>query len=163
EDFFGGGQWLWADSAYAVQTWCVTPFKQPLGGNLTRDQKTFNYHLSKVHVHSEHFFGSLKGRFQSLQELRFSVQGKKDLDYSNMWICSCLILHNFIVEIKEHLGIMGSGKDFYKELTGQDMVEDDTDENDEEEDGQGDESYISMEGQDFCNILMACLLRVLNQ
>jgi hypothetical protein len=48
EDFFGGGQWLWADSAYAVRTWCVTPFKWPLGGNLTRDQRTFNYHLSKV-------------------------------------------------------------------------------------------------------------------
>ncbi|KAG2067111.1 hypothetical protein BDR04DRAFT_1159533 [Suillus decipiens] len=125
------------------------PFKWPPAGNLTRDQKTFNYHLSKVHVCSEHFFGSLKGRFQSLQELQFSVQDKKDLDYSNMWICSCLILHNFIVEIKEHLGI--------------DMVEDDTDENDEEEDGQGDESYIGTEGQDFCNTLMACLLRVLDQ
>ncbi|KAG2061611.1 hypothetical protein BDR06DRAFT_862382, partial [Suillus hirtellus] len=23
EDFFGGGQWLWADSAYAAQMWCV--------------------------------------------------------------------------------------------------------------------------------------------
>ncbi|KAG2054279.1 hypothetical protein BDR06DRAFT_846914, partial [Suillus hirtellus] len=100
EDFFSGGQWLWADSVYAVRTWCVMPFKWPLGGNLTRDQKTFNYHLSKVCVHSEHFFGLLKGRFQSLQELQFSVQGKKDLDYSNMWIHSCLILHNFIVEIK---------------------------------------------------------------
>ncbi|KAG2061612.1 hypothetical protein BDR06DRAFT_966527 [Suillus hirtellus] len=114
------------------------------------NKKTFNYHLSK-------------GRFQSLRELRFSVQGKKDLDYSNMWICSCLILHNFIVEIEEHLGIVGSGKDFYKELTGRDMVEDDTDENNEEEDGQGDESYIGTEGQDFCNILMAHLLHVLNQ
>lgn len=80
-----------------------------------------------------------------------------------MWIHSCLILHNFIVEIEEHLGIAGSGKDFYKELTEQDMVEDDTDENDEEEDGQGDENYMGMEGQDFCNILMAHLLRILNQ
>ncbi|KAG2073881.1 hypothetical protein BDR04DRAFT_1151703 [Suillus decipiens] len=139
------------------------PFKWPLGGNLTRDQKTFNYHLSKVCVCSEHFFGLLKGRFQSLQELWFSVQGKKDLDYSNMWICSCLILHNFIVEIEEHLGIASSGKDFYKELTRWDMVEDDTDENDKEEDGQGDESYIGMEGQDFHNTLMACLLHVLDQ
>ncbi|KAG2059788.1 hypothetical protein BDR06DRAFT_873608, partial [Suillus hirtellus] len=85
------------------------------------------------------------------------------LDYSNMWIRSCLILHNFIVEIEEHLSIAGSGKDFYKELTRRDMVEDDTDENNEEEDGQGDESYIGTEGQDFRNILMAHLLCILNQ
>jgi hypothetical protein len=47
-DFFGANQWLWADSAYASQVWCVTPFKRPPGGALTREQKTFNYHLSKV-------------------------------------------------------------------------------------------------------------------
>jgi hypothetical protein len=68
-----------------------------------------------------------------------------------MWICSCLILHNFIVEIEEHLGIASSGKEFYKELTEQDMVEDDT-ENEEEEDG-----------QDFHNTLMGHLLCILDQ
>ncbi|KAG2340370.1 hypothetical protein BDR05DRAFT_1035276 [Suillus weaverae] len=66
DDFFGVNQWLWADSAYASQVWCVTPFKRLPGGALTRDQKTFNYRLSKVRVRSEHFFGSIKGRFQSL-------------------------------------------------------------------------------------------------
>ncbi|KAG2335454.1 hypothetical protein BDR05DRAFT_845257, partial [Suillus weaverae] len=97
-------QWLWADSAYASQVWCVTPFKRLPGGALTRDQKTFNYHFSKVRVRSEHFFGSIKGRFQSLRELRFPIQGKKELDYSNMWIRCCLIPHNSIIEIKESLG-----------------------------------------------------------
>ncbi|KAG2070555.1 hypothetical protein BDR04DRAFT_986602, partial [Suillus decipiens] len=70
------------------------------GEALMRDQKMFNYHLSKVHVQSEYFFGSFKGRFQSLQELWFLIQGKKQLDYSNMWICCCLILHNMIVKIE---------------------------------------------------------------
>ncbi|KAG2069352.1 hypothetical protein BDR04DRAFT_1128883 [Suillus decipiens] len=28
-DFFGAGEWLWADSAYATQMWCITPFKRP--------------------------------------------------------------------------------------------------------------------------------------
>jgi hypothetical protein len=79
-----------------------------------------------------------------------------------MWICSCPILHNFIVKIEEHLSIASSGKEFYKELTGQDMVEDDT-ENEEEEDGQGDKSYIGTEGQDFHNALMGHLLRILDQ
>jgi hypothetical protein len=105
----------------------------------------------------------LKGRFQSLRELQFSVQGKKDLDYSNMWICSCLILHNFIVDIEEHLGIASSGKEFYKELTGWDMVEDDAENEEEEEDGQGDKSYIGTEGQYFCNTLMGHLLCILDQ
>ncbi|KAG2045441.1 hypothetical protein BDR06DRAFT_900679, partial [Suillus hirtellus] len=27
DDFFGANQWLWADSVYASQVWCVTPFK----------------------------------------------------------------------------------------------------------------------------------------
>jgi hypothetical protein len=105
----------------------------------------------------------LKGRFQSLRELQFSVQGKKDLDYSNMWIRLCLILHNFIVEIEEHLSIASSGKEFYKELTGWDMVEDDTENEEEEEDGQGDKSYIGTEGQDFHNTLMGHLLCILDQ
>jgi hypothetical protein len=80
-----------------------------------------------------------------------------------MWICLCLILHNFIVEIEEHLGIVSSGKEFYKELTGQDMVEDDVENEEEEEDGQGDESYIGMEGQYFHNTLMGPLLHILDQ
>jgi hypothetical protein len=48
ETFFGGREWLWADSAYGARSWCVVPFKRPAAGGLTRDQKTFNYHLSKV-------------------------------------------------------------------------------------------------------------------
>jgi hypothetical protein len=43
--------WVWADSAYPLETWCIPPFKKPRNGRLTRDQKTFNYHLSKVSLH----------------------------------------------------------------------------------------------------------------
>jgi hypothetical protein len=42
------GHWVWADSAYPLEPWCIPPFKKPPNGRLTRDQKTFNYHLSKV-------------------------------------------------------------------------------------------------------------------
>ncbi|KAG2335707.1 hypothetical protein BDR05DRAFT_1006542 [Suillus weaverae] len=124
-----------------------------------RDQKTFNYHLSKVRVRSEHFFGSIKGRFQSLRELRFPIQGKKELDYSNMWIRCCLILHNSIIEIEESLGIASTGDDFYKELTGQRMNLDVEEE--EGEEGQGDQTYIGTAGQEFHNALMARLLLIL--
>ncbi|KAG2068202.1 hypothetical protein BDR04DRAFT_1209520 [Suillus decipiens] len=69
QTFLGGNRWIWADSAYGARPWCVVPFKQLAAGGLTGHQKTFNYHLSKVCIHSEHCFGSLKGRFQSLHEL----------------------------------------------------------------------------------------------
>jgi hypothetical protein len=45
---FAPGEWMWADSAYPSEIWSVSPFKKPARGALTRDQKTFNYHLSKV-------------------------------------------------------------------------------------------------------------------
>jgi hypothetical protein len=48
EQFFHDGEWLWADSAYASQTWCVPPFKRPVGGNLSYDKQFFNNHLSTV-------------------------------------------------------------------------------------------------------------------
>ena len=48
EDIFAPGEWVWADAAYLVDTWCITPFKKPVGGELSLDQKTFNYYLSKV-------------------------------------------------------------------------------------------------------------------
>ncbi|KIO08006.1 hypothetical protein M404DRAFT_134955, partial [Pisolithus tinctorius Marx 270] len=48
ERFFGENEWLWTDSAYGCQKWCIVPFKRPASGQLTRVQKTFNYHLSKV-------------------------------------------------------------------------------------------------------------------
>ncbi|KIJ11105.1 hypothetical protein PAXINDRAFT_40692, partial [Paxillus involutus ATCC 200175] len=82
ESFFGNNEWLWADSAYASQKWCVVPFKKPTGGSL------------------KHLYGSLKGRFQSLRELRVQVQTPDDLQYVNTWVRCCLILHNMIVEIE---------------------------------------------------------------
>ena len=48
ERIFAAGEWMWADSAYPSETWSVSPFKKPARGELDRDQKTFNYHLSKV-------------------------------------------------------------------------------------------------------------------
>jgi hypothetical protein len=41
-------EWIWADSAYPAEKWCVSPFKKPIGGELTPDQRTYNYHVSRV-------------------------------------------------------------------------------------------------------------------
>ncbi|KIK77969.1 hypothetical protein PAXRUDRAFT_775273, partial [Paxillus rubicundulus Ve08.2h10] len=45
EELLGERHWIWADSAYPLETWCIVPFKKPKNGRLTWDQKTFNYFL----------------------------------------------------------------------------------------------------------------------
>ncbi|KIJ10706.1 hypothetical protein PAXINDRAFT_85636, partial [Paxillus involutus ATCC 200175] len=115
ESFFNENEWVWADSAYSSQTWCVVPFKKPTVGTLGHDQKRFNYHLSKVRVRSEHFYGSLKGCFQSLCELCFQIQNENDLEYANAWVRSCLILHNMIVKFEEELGLSTSMGEFARQ------------------------------------------------
>ena len=48
DQFFNANEWLWADSAYPCQPWCVAPFKRPVGGSLSLEKRTFNNHLSSV-------------------------------------------------------------------------------------------------------------------
>src|SRR5271154_5630484 len=85
ETLFPSGQWLWADSAYALLDWCITPYKEPEASECLNKQ--FNYHLSsvcsstcmhrqdtiligsKVRIRSEHAVRALKGRFQCLKGL----------------------------------------------------------------------------------------------
>jgi hypothetical protein len=69
-------EWVWADSAYPLQKWCQSPYKKyafnlkhilhllttsvrPV--KLIPDNKTYNYHVSAVCIHSEHCIGFLKG------------------------------------------------------------------------------------------------------
>ncbi|KAH7918296.1 hypothetical protein BV22DRAFT_972927, partial [Leucogyrophana mollusca] len=114
EEFFDDGEWVWADSVYGSQTWCVVPFKRPSQGDLMADQKTFNYHLSNVRVRLEHLFGALKGHFQSLKELRLQIQSEHQLKYANMWTRCIFILHNMIIKIEEDLDLR-SAEEFINE------------------------------------------------
>ncbi len=45
---FGPGEFLFANSAYPAEEWSVPPFKKPRGSDLSADQRTFNYYISKV-------------------------------------------------------------------------------------------------------------------
>ncbi|KAG2066392.1 hypothetical protein BDR04DRAFT_1160269, partial [Suillus decipiens] len=96
-DLLPDGHWVWADSAYPLEPWCIAPFKKPHNGQLTKHQKSFNYHLSKICVHVEHTFSVLKGQFQSLRELQFRIKDEKDLEFAVQWIKYCIILHNMII------------------------------------------------------------------
>ena len=116
--------WIWADSAYPMQPWCVVPFKAT-GEGLTRTKNLYNKYLSKVssnflvrpkkrplntqvRVRVEHVFAALKGRFQSLRELRLQVRTKKDIQVAVHWIQCCIILHNMIIDFEKELGIDSS-------------------------------------------------------
>jgi hypothetical protein len=47
--------------------------------------------------------------------LRFRIQTEKDLSNAKLWICSCLILHNLIIDIEKELGLDSSLEEFEKE------------------------------------------------
>lgn len=52
----------------------------------------------------KHAFAALKGRFQSLHELRMKIQTKKDVKVAVYWVMSCIILHNMIIRFEEEMG-----------------------------------------------------------
>lgn len=49
----------------------------------------------------EHAFAALKGRFQSLCELRLQIRKNEDLHVATYWITCCMILHNMIIHFEE--------------------------------------------------------------
>jgi hypothetical protein len=117
EQVFRPGEWMWADSAYPCETWSVSPFKKPARGSLNADQRTFNYHISKVcirftsslsaecpnlqiRIRVEHAIGLLKGRFQSLFQLRIQVYTHRKHVWAIMWVRCCIILHNLIIRLE---------------------------------------------------------------
>jgi hypothetical protein len=94
------GEWCWADAGYYLYDWLILPYKAP--DNLIRRNKTFNYHLSQLRIRSEHTIGYLKGRFQSLKELRVSIQGPEDIAFATAWVNACIILHAFCTDHEAH-------------------------------------------------------------
>ena len=78
---------LLGDPAYPLLPWLMKAF--PDNGHLTRQQKTFNYCLSRARVVVEHCFGRLKGRWRCLQK-RLDVQ----ICDAPEVVAACCVLHN---------------------------------------------------------------------
>ncbi|KIK20050.1 hypothetical protein PISMIDRAFT_106417 [Pisolithus microcarpus 441] len=136
--------WVWVDSAYPTETWCVVPFKKPCRGHLTCRQNTYNHYLSKVHVRVEHAFATLKGHFQSLRELRLHMSKDNDLHVVVYWITTCIILHNMVIHFEERLG-EETTRWAIGEVEGWD---------EEGGDEGGGKQGEGMQGQHFCGYLM---------
>lgn len=94
-DFLDEGEWSWGDQGYPLCKWLMIPYKLPI--SLLKENRAFNFHLSRIRIRSEHAIGYLKGRFQSLKELRIQIFNPQDLTYATLWINSCIILHAFCI------------------------------------------------------------------
>jgi hypothetical protein len=94
------GEWVWADSAYPVDVWIVSPYKKPERD--LPDNEEFNKHVSRVRIRSEHAIGFLKGRFHSLKNLRLKIRDKKSHILATFWVAACIAVHSFAMQCKEY-------------------------------------------------------------
>jgi len=67
---------------------------------MLQENATFNYHLSHVHVKSEHAMGYIKGRFCSLRGLRQQIDNALDHERAVAWIKACIVIHTLIFLIE---------------------------------------------------------------
>ena len=78
-------------AGYHLAKWLVLSYKQ--SANNVRENRIFNYHLSKIQIRCEHTIGYLKGQFRSMKELRVRIRGEDDLTFATAWINTCIVLH----------------------------------------------------------------------
>ena len=83
---------LLGDSAYPLRPWLIVPYKD--NGHLTRQQKDFNYQLSKGRIIVEHTIGLLKGRFPRLKLIEM-----KDTKNIRCVIITALLCTIFVLEM----------------------------------------------------------------
>jgi hypothetical protein len=54
----------------------------------------------QIHIRIEHTMGLLKGRFQTLKEIRIQLVNTRRHMIIIMWACICIVLHNLIIRIE---------------------------------------------------------------
>ncbi|PLW54586.1 hypothetical protein PCANC_04234 [Puccinia coronata f. sp. avenae] len=95
--YFDPGQYLLADSAYALSTTCIPAYKAPTANIPVNTE--FNFCIARSRVRNEHTIGILKGRWASLQHLRLALNSRKDMKQIIRWINACIILHNLLSQL----------------------------------------------------------------
>ena len=76
-----------------IDDWVVTPYKRPERD--LPDNETFNKQVSMLRIRSEHAISFLKGRFQSLRDLRTLIQDEKTHKSAVYWVVACISVHSF--------------------------------------------------------------------
>ena len=82
-----------------ISGWVVAPYKKPERD--LPDNEVFNNHLSHIRIRSEHAIGFLKGRFQSLKELRIQIRNKKSHKFATYWVACCVGVHAFAMACED--------------------------------------------------------------
>ncbi|SGY53830.1 BQ5605_C006g03807 [Microbotryum silenes-dioicae] len=70
----------------------------------SRQNKCFNYYVSRAHCQSEHTIGYLKSRFQSLKRLALCINSKDQFKIANQWVSACIVAHRFATEVDWFVG-----------------------------------------------------------
>lgn len=86
---FNPGQYLLGDTAFPLQKWLITPFRD--NGHLSDHHHLFNSVLSSMRVMVEQSFGHLKERFRHLTRLNVN------LDRAEHYVSAACVLHNFCI------------------------------------------------------------------
>ncbi len=84
------GPIILGDGAFPLQPWWQKPYSN---ATMTREQKYFNYRLSRARIVVEAAFGMLKGRWRVLQP---KCEASKEVVRS--YSLACIILHNLCIE-----------------------------------------------------------------
>ncbi|POW21953.1 hypothetical protein PSHT_01798 [Puccinia striiformis] len=98
-NYFSPGKYLLANSAYTATDTIIPAFRRSPGRSLPPEKQQFNYKLSHNRVIVEHTIGMLKNRFQSLKSLTIEILGKKSATRLNIWIQTCVVLHNYLLDL----------------------------------------------------------------
>ncbi|KAF8573639.1 hypothetical protein K439DRAFT_1649956 [Ramaria rubella] len=124
----GPDEWVWADTAYPLQTWCQAPYKRHRGTNRPNkdipENGRYNYYVSRVRVRSEHCVGFLKGQWSSLRGLQLHIDNPTHIQFTVIWVTTCIVLHNsaLLHEAKESAGVDVELNEFFRE--GLELLED---------------------------------------
>ncbi|XP_032675599.1 putative nuclease HARBI1 [Odontomachus brunneus] len=99
-----GNEWhILGDAAYPLTKYLITPYRDY--GNLTEEQRNFNYKFSVCRVKIENAFGLLKARFRQLIRLDFHT-----VQRSCKFIIACCTLHNLCISYDDNVD------DFFEEV-----------------------------------------------
>ena len=134
-----------------ISAWVVAPYKKPERD--LPDNEIFNNHLSHIRIRLEHAIGYLKGRFQSLKELRVQIMNQKSHKFATYWVACCVGVHTFAMTCED--------ADEENEYSRQDFINDGlSSSSDSESDAVGQQRAGRLgEGKRLCEALKRRLLR----
>lgn len=89
-ELFYGNMFLLGDSAYPSLRWIVPPFRDT--GNLTEQQKIFNFKHSSTRILVENALGLLKGRYRRLSHFE-----NLNLKLVSKCIMACCVMHQICI------------------------------------------------------------------